>query len=69
MSLQRLDTYLAQKLHVSRNRAQFFIENSCVQVNGIIVEKNNFPIHPENDEIYTEIQAINYVARSALKLK
>gem|GEM_PF-1238928 len=69
MSLQRLDQYIAQKLCVSRNRAQFFIANACVKVNGIIREKNHFPVNPETDEIYTEIEEINYVSRSALKLK
>lgn len=64
----RLDQYISQKLWVSRNRAQFFIEQNKVEVNQKIIIKPSYQVQ-EDDEIVTHTQEINYVSRSALKLK
>jgi len=39
-----------------------------VKVNGIIIEKNHFPVD-DTDHVETDIEEIAYVSRSALKLK
>jgi 23S rRNA (cytidine1920-2'-O)/16S rRNA (cytidine1409-2'-O)-methyltransferase len=64
----RLDVYIATKLWVSRNRAQFFVKQWKIQVNGKIITKVAYEIEPE-DKVWENIEDINYVARSALKLK
>lgn len=64
----RLDVYIATKLWVSRNRAQFFVKQWKIQVNGKIITKVAYEIEAE-DHILENIDDINYVARSALKLK
>lgn len=64
----RLDLYISQKLWVSRNRAQFFIEQWKIDVNWKIVNKVSYNVD-DNDIIKENIEEINYVARSALKLK
>ncbi len=64
----RLDQYISQKLLVSRNRAQFFIEQEKVKVNSKIITKLSYLVK-ETDKVEENIQEINYVSRSALKLK
>lgn len=72
----RLDIYVSLKVWVSRNRAQFFIKQEKVKVNWKIIKKASFEI--ENDALENEnisknitinLENINYVSRSALKLK
>lgn len=64
----RLDQYISQKLWVSRNRAQFFISEWKILVNQKIVKKDAYKVE-ESDSIDAQIEDINYVSRSALKLK
>lgn len=64
----RLDQYISQKLWVSRNRAQFFIEQEKIEVNKKIITKTAYQVQ-ELDEVIHHIDEINYVSRSALKLK
>lgn len=64
----RLDQYISQKLWVSRNRAQFFIEQEKIKVNSKIITKLSYLVK-ETDNVEENIDEINYVSRSALKLK
>lgn len=64
----RLDIYISQKLWVSRNRAQFFIQEQKIKVNQKMVSKEAFDVK-ETDTVEMDIQEVNYVSRSALKLK
>lgn len=64
----RLDQYISQKLWVSRNRAQFFIEQEKIKVNSKIITKLSYLVK-ETDKVEENINEINYVSRSALKLK
>lgn len=64
----RLDLYISQKLWVSRNRAQFFIDQEKIKVNWKIIKKVSYNVS-DKDIVKENIQEINYVARSALKLK
>lgn len=64
----RLDLYISQKLWVSRNRAQFFIEQEKIKVNSKITTKLSYLVK-DTDKVEQNIDEINYVSRSALKLK
>ena len=64
----RLDLYISQKLWVSRNRAQFFVKQSKIKVNWKIIQKVAYEVN-EIDDVQENIDEINYVSRSALKLK
>lgn len=64
----RLDLYISGKLWVSRNRAQFFIDQKKISVNWKIITKSSFLLW-EDDKVEENIFDINYVSRSALKLK
>lgn len=64
----RLDLYISQKLWVSRNRAQFFIEQEKIKVNSKIITKLSYVVK-DIDKVEENIDEINYVSRSALKLK
>lgn len=64
----RLDVYIWQKLWVSRNRAQFFIQQEKIKINEKIITKFSYLVK-ETDIITENIDDINYVSRSALKLK
>lgn len=66
----RLDLYVSQKLNISRNKAQFVIENQKVLVNWNVVTKSWFEILDEKHNVeILENDESKYVARSALKLK
>lgn len=65
----RLDQYISNKLELSRNRAQFLIDEKLVKVNSKIITKASFQIE-ENDIVeVSEDKKIEYVARSAIKLE
>lgn len=64
----RLDQYISKKIWVSRNRAQFFISQEKIQVNGKIITKLSYEVK-ETDKVEENLEGINYVSRSALKLK
>lgn len=64
----RLDVYISQKLWVSRNRAQFFIKQEKIKINEKIISKVAYEI-TDNDTVISDIAEVNYVSRSALKLK
>lgn len=54
---------------MSRNRAQFFIENQLVRIAGEISQKCSQEIAPESElDIDREHPQIRYVSRSAQKL-
>lgn len=64
----RLDNYLVEnELADSRNKAQSFIKNGLVSVNGKAVLKSSFKVDVENDEV-SVAEHDNYVSRSAHKL-
>lgn len=64
----RLDMYISQKLWVSRNRAQFFVQEQKIKVNQKVITKVAYSVN-ENDRVEMDIDWVNYVSRSALKLK
>lgn len=67
--MSRLDNYLVEnELADSRNKAQSFIKNGLVSVNGKAVLKSSFKVDVENDEVCVA-EHDNYVSRSAHKLK
>ena len=47
----RLDLYVSQKLNISRNKAQFVIENQKVLVNWNVVTKSWFEILDEKHNV------------------
>lgn len=63
----RLDFLVAQKLGISRTKAQSLIKGGSVFVGEIVVNKPAFEI--ESDENITINQKDNYVSRGAYKLK
>lgn len=65
----RLDLYVSEKFNVSRNKAQFSIQESKIKVNWKIITKSSFDVLEKDIiEIIDDLE-IKYVARSALKLK
>lgn len=65
----RLDQYITEKLNISKNKAQNLIKSEKVTVNMKIIKKAWFEIiETDKIEIF-ESEQLNYVARSALKLK
>jgi 23S rRNA (cytidine1920-2'-O)/16S rRNA (cytidine1409-2'-O)-methyltransferase len=63
----RLDNYLVEKgLCDSRNKAQEFIKNGYVRVDGKVIKKPSFTC---NDTLVEVDDIKQYVSRSALKLK
>lgn len=67
--MSRLDNYLVEnELADSRNKAQSFIKNGLVSVNGKVISKSSFQVDEANDEV-TVAEHDNYVSRSAHKLK
>lgn len=65
----RLDQYITEKLNISKNKAQNLIKSKKVFVNWKIISKSGFFIW-ENDKInFLQSEELDYVARSALKLK
>ncbi len=65
--MKRLDNYLVEKkLADSRTKAQEYIKNSLVKVNGSIIKKPAFKV--EDDFSVSIDEHDNYVSRSAHKL-
>lgn len=67
----RIDNHIVEKLWVSKNKAQMLIKDWKVTLSWKIIRKNGFAIN-DNDikKIYIEeSDIINYVSRSAIKLK
>lgn len=62
----RLDNLIAQKLQVSRTKAQNLIKEGCVQVEGVIIEKVSFDVEAEKTVVVTPKD--DYVSRGAYKL-
>lgn len=65
----RLDLYLSQQQGISRNRAQFLIDQGLIQVNGQISKKASMIVTPQIDTIVvTPDRRGLWVSRSAVKL-
>lgn len=65
----RLDQYISNKLALSRNRAQFLIDEKLVKVNSKIISKASHQVE-ENDIVEViDDKKIEYVARSAIKIE
>lgn len=64
----RLDQYVATKLNLSRNRAQFLIDEKLVKVNSQINTKSSLNLKGTDIVEIIEDKKVEYVARSALKL-
>jgi predicted rRNA methylase YqxC with S4 and FtsJ domains len=65
----RLDVWLADQYKISRNKAQFAIDEEKVKVNGIIVKKSGYQVEEKDRVELISQDEIHYVARSAFKLK
>lgn len=66
----RLDQFISKKYWVTRNRAQFFIKMWKVKLENKLINKSSFFISEDfSDSLEIDFSDINYVSRSALKLK
>lgn len=65
----RLDQYITQKLQTSKNKAQSLIKTGNIKVNLKTVLKPWFSIKNDDKIDISKTEELNYVARSALKLK
>lgn len=65
----RLDVYVSQVANISRNKAQFAIEEKKVLVNGKMVSKASYEVDGTQEITFVDTNEIRYVARSALKLQ
>lgn len=64
----RLDIFLSTKNSISRNRAQFIIEEWLVSVNNTIITKSSFSITEWDTITVQEDKKTSWVSRSAVKL-
>lgn len=64
----RLDIFLSTKNSISRNRAQFIIQEWLVSVNNTIITKSSFPINEWDTIVVREDKKTLWVSRSAVKL-
>lgn len=62
----RLDKYVAEKLDISRERAQLLIRKGLVLVNGEVMLKSSFVVKDEEVDVKG---MIDYVSRGYLKLE
>ena len=65
----RLDQFITEKLKISKNKAQNLIKSLKVSVNNKIIKKSWFEVSSSDKIDISESEELNYVARSALKLK
>ena len=65
----RLDQYITEKLQISKNKAQSLIKSWNVKVNFKNILKPWFFVNPDDKIDISKAEELNYVARSALKLK
>jgi len=65
----RLDQFITEKLKISKNKAQNLIKSLKVSVNNKIIKKSWFEVNFSDKIDISESEELNYVARSALKLK
>lgn len=65
----RLDKYLSNKQNISRNKAQALINSGNVFVNEKKIQKQSFEVDDEMNIVVHSFEEIQYVARSAIKLK
>ena len=65
----RLDQYITEKLQISKNKAQSLIKSWNVKVNFKNILKPWFFVNPDDKIDISKGEELNYVARSALKLK
>lgn len=64
----RLDKYIAENHNCTRNRAQFFIDQGLVLVNGMPAKKASQDIEEADLVRLLEDRRIEFVSRSAVKL-
>ena len=64
----RLDLHISTTKNCTRNRAQFFIEQELVTINGKIVKKAGQEVKPSDIVEIAEDRRVEFVARSAVKL-
>ncbi|MBB1564488.1 TlyA family RNA methyltransferase [Candidatus Gracilibacteria bacterium] len=65
----RLDQYITEKLQISKNKAQNLIKTGNIKVNLKTVLKPGFFVNYADKIDISKAEELNYVARSALKLK
>ena len=65
----RLDQYITEKLQISKNKAQSLIKSWNVKGNFKNILKPWFFVNPDDKIDISKAEELNYVARSALKLK
>lgn len=65
----RLDQYITEKLQISKNKAQNLIKTGNIKVNLKTVLKPWFFVNYADKIDISKAEELNYVARSALKLK
>ena len=65
----RLDQYITQKLQISKNKAQSLIKTGNIKVNLKTVLKPWFFVKNDDEIDISKTEELDYVARSALKLK
>lgn len=64
----RIDLYIAKKEGISRNRAQFLIDQGLVRVDGRVIQKSSIIISPGDDVTIAQDSRRLWVSRSAVKL-
>ncbi|MBR5721743.1 MAG: rRNA pseudouridine synthase [Clostridia bacterium] len=60
MSKQRIDRFLSNQLHISRNEARTGIKRGLASVNGQIVRGCGYPVEPDVDEVLYEGVRVAY---------
>lgn len=64
----RLDKYISEKHHCTRNRAQFFIDQGLVLVNESRAKKSSQDIIESDVVRMLDDKRVSFVSRSAIKL-
>lgn len=64
----RLDKYISENHHCTRNRAQFFIDQNLVLVNEIGAKKASQDITETDIVRIIDDKRVSFVSRSAIKL-
>ena len=64
----RLDKYISENHSCTRNRAQFFIDQELVMINGKMLKKASYDIKEGDIVQVLDDKRITFVSRSAIKL-
>ena len=66
--VMRFDISLSQKYAITRNKAQDFIKDGLVSVNGKVIIKPSFELQGDETILLQAAKKIHWVSRSAGKL-